>query len=108
MIPVLGLIEDFDTNMLTRNESEVESIFNVEIEMLIKFKGHTQFRGGYSTPVYFGGEERIWGMTATITHFFLNSFLTKEQYNFKIPFIKKYQAPLLNSPQSIQNSQITA
>lgn len=106
MIPVLGLIEGFNRGMLTRNESEVESIFNVEIENLIKFKGHTQFRGGYSTPVYYGGEERIWGMTATITHFFLSSFLTKEQYCFKIPFIKNYNTPLPNSNVAESNQSV--
>ena len=103
IIPILGLVQKFDPNLLTRNKSEVESIFNVNIENLVKYKAHTQFKGGYSTPVFYGGKERIWGMTATITHLFLNSFF-RDQYDFRIPYTKQYKNHVPN--QKIESNQI--
>lgn len=91
IVPVLGSIENFNTALLTRNDDEVDKIFNVSIEQLIdcNFRRHTQFKE-YAMPVYLGGEEKIWGMTAMITHLFLCSLLPKDLYSRRIEYIKKY------------------
>lgn len=90
--PVIGIIEDYNDNLLKPNPKEVERVFRVPIEDLIdsNIRKHTQFRS-YSTPLYVWNNERIWGMTAIITHFFLSALLPKDQYNRKIGFVNKYK-----------------
>lgn len=94
-MPVIGSIKAFHEIPLRPNKNEVEKVFTVELSRLVdqQLVRHTQFRSGrgYSTPVYIGGEERIWGMTAILTHLFLSALLPREVYNRKIPFISPYK-----------------
>jgi nudix motif 8 len=92
--PVIGHInERFESVPLRINPDEVEKVFSVPIACLASpsGRGHTQFRAGYSIPVFTGGEERIWGMTAIITHLFLLSLLPKTDYDPKIKYLKGYR-----------------
>lgn len=99
------------TRILLRiNPHEVERVFTVPISRLCQKRGHTQFRmvprntrdtnpssgnftltAAYSIPVYPVDEARIWGMTAFITHLFLQSLLPAHFYDKQIPYISKYK-----------------
>lgn len=95
IMPVIGSIERFHEIQLTPCRTEVEKVFTVELERLVdqQLRRHTQFRSGrgYSTPVFVGGEERIWGMTAILTHLFLSVLLPKEVYQRKIPYVSPFK-----------------
>lgn len=95
ILPVVGLIRDFENLILNINETEVEKVFTVPLKDLCDCNniGHTQFRY-YSTPVYMAGEERIWGLTAMITHVFLNCLIPNNGYKYKLKFIRPLQKPL--------------
>lgn len=62
-----------------------------------KSKRYTQFRPGnkspgYSIPVYVTDfEEKIWGITAILTHLFLSSLLTKDVYSNNFKYVKDYK-----------------
>lgn len=76
---------------------------------LCRMKKHTQFRavpqsvektstkrGGsspaaFSMPVYTVDEARVWGITAIVTHLFLQSLLPAQLYSKQIPYISKYK-----------------
>lgn len=97
-MPIVGEIKDFDMSMLKRNPDEVEKIFLIPLERLCDptYVKHTQFRvkgmtSGYSMPVYTGGDMKFWGMTATVTHFFLCSLLPKKIYNRRLPYLNRYE-----------------
>ncbi|XP_063704646.1 mitochondrial coenzyme A diphosphatase NUDT8 [Culicoides brevitarsis] len=95
IMPVVGIIHNFDNIQLKPNTNEVEKVFTVSIERLIdeRYRRYTQYRSGrgYSTPVYTAGEERIWGLSAILTHLFLTALLPKEKYSRKIPYVQPYQ-----------------
>lgn len=108
IMPVIGLIHDYNSDLLKLNHHEVERVFTVPITELCRKKQHTQFRmiprntrttsgtsstltAAYSIPVYVVDEARIWGITAIITHLFLQSLLPPESYNPQIPYISKYK-----------------
>uniref|UniRef100_A0A6M2DG02 Putative peroxisomal nudix hydrolase n=1 Tax=Xenopsylla cheopis TaxID=163159 RepID=A0A6M2DG02_XENCH len=95
VLPVVGYIKDFDKLTLNINEKEVEKVFTVPLKYLCDCDniGHTQFRY-YSTPVYMAGEERIWGLTALITHVFLNCLIPENGYKYKLKFVRPLQKPL--------------
>lgn len=110
--PVIGMIHDYNTELLKINHDEVERVFTVPIIDLCRMKRHTQFRAvpgsvqktkntgttnsafspnSFSMPVYTVDEARIWGITAIITHLFLQSLLPPQLYNRQIPYISKYK-----------------
>lgn len=103
-MPVIGSISNYQSEHLKLNYDEVERVFTVPISELCKQRRHTQFRLGhqndggnekaptaYSLPVYLTNEERIWGITAIITHLFLNSLLPTDTYRSRIPYISRYR-----------------
>lgn len=93
IMPVVGIIHNFDRNMLHINADEVEKVFIVSIEKLCSndCRRHTQFRKTYSLPVFVNIEERVWGITSVITHLFLSAFLPKECYQRKLKYISNYK-----------------
>lgn len=107
IMPVIGVIRDYNKNLLKLNDHEVERVFTVPLSELAAQKRHTQFRmiprnlshssdhtittAAYSLPVYTVNEARIWGITAMITHLFLQSLLSAQLYDKRIPFIKRYK-----------------
>jgi len=96
IMPVIGSIERFSDIQLSPCHDEVEKVFTVPLDKLVdqQLRRHTQFRSGrgYSMPVYLGGEERIWGMTAILTHLFLSVLLPKDVYSKKVPFVSLYKS----------------
>lgn len=107
IMPVIGMIHDYNSDLLKINGDEVERVFTVPIIDLCRMKKYTQFRmiprnvqntstaslstGAFSMPVYTVNEARIWGVTAIITHLFLQSLLPAQLYNKQIPHISKYK-----------------
>lgn len=95
IMPVIGFIDNYRPDKLKINPDEVEKVFTVPIKHLCssQCKHHTQFRTdpGYSLPVFTCGEERIWGITAIITHLFLHALLSREIYKNHIKFITNYK-----------------
>ncbi|CAH0564817.1 unnamed protein product [Brassicogethes aeneus] len=88
VLPVVGQItKEIDPNKLKINKNEVDEVFTVPLEDLCDPKNlaHTQFKTGYTMPVFLGGKKRIWGLTGLITNIFLQSLLPPEAYthNFK-------------------------
>lgn len=106
--PVIGMIHDYNKELLKINPDEVERVFTVPIESLCRTKKHTQFRvvprsdqkpsatrarlpTAFSMPLYTADEARVWGITAVITHLFLQSLLPGQLYSKQIPYISKYK-----------------
>ncbi|KAI4456501.1 nudix hydrolase [Holotrichia oblita] len=93
VMPVVGHITNpVDLSKLNINRFEVEEVFSVSLETLCdpSKNGYTQF-SIYSAPVFLGGQRRIWGLTAIITHVFLKSFLSKDIYSHKIKYLPKFK-----------------
>lgn len=109
IMPVIGMIHNYNPDLLKINCDEVERVFCVPIIDLCRMKKHTQFRmaprkvqsasttsspapTSFSMPVYAVDEvPKIWGITAIITHLFLQSLLPAQLYDKKIPYISKYK-----------------
>lgn len=88
--PVVGYIKDIgDVKKLNISKQEVKDVFTLPVVDFCKPENckHTQFRDGFSSPVYIINNHRVWGVTAFITHAFLSSFIPNF-YHFKIPYIK--------------------
>lgn len=103
-MPVIGSIANYDCGQLKVNSDEVERVFIVSLRELCEQKKHTQFRApdsqqtsrfamktSYSLPVFTVSEERIWGYTAMMTHFFMKSLLPAKSYNSQIPYIATFK-----------------
>lgn len=95
--PVIALLrEPLILSSLKPNPEEVSSIIICTVAELCQEKNQafTQFRAGYTLPVYFGQQTddnrhpKIWGLTAIITHLTLNA-LIPDVYKLKLPFVKK-------------------
>ncbi|KAI9559372.1 hypothetical protein GHT06_016161 [Daphnia sinensis] len=95
--PVIALLrEPLILSSLKPNPEEVSSIVVCTVAELCQEKnqGFTQFRAGYTLPVYFGQQTddnrhpKIWGLTAIITHLTLNA-LIPDMYKLKLPFVKR-------------------
>lgn len=104
IMPIIGSITNYQSDQLKLNSDEVQRVFTVPISELCQQRKHTQFRlihrsgisstlstGSYSLPVFTISDERIWGITAIITHLFLQSLLTSDLYQRKIPYISKHK-----------------
>lgn len=108
IMPVVGLIRNYSSDMLKLNSHEVEKVFTVKISELCRQRHHTQFRmiprntshssgtsstltAAYSLPVFTTNEGRIWGISAIISHIFLQALLPAQLYDKQIPYISKYK-----------------
>lgn len=84
VLPIMGQIKTHLTyESLKVNKDEVGDVFAVPLQDLCdpQFIRHTQFRRGYSIPVFLAGPYKIWGVTAAITHEFLKSLSPTITYN---------------------------
>lgn len=93
IMPVVGMIDNYDESMLRLNSDEVRKVFTVPLAKLCSdnCRKHTQFRRTYSLPVYVNIDERIWGITSVITHLFLSAFLPKQYYRQKLAYVSSYR-----------------
>lgn len=89
VLPVLGFIGEIDPKNLPVNTHEVEEAFVQPLEKLCDpaFCRYTQFRDNYTLPTYIGGDHKIWGLTAVITHLVMNA-LVPGVYKHKIAYLK--------------------
>lgn len=80
--PVIGSINDMQIGNLKVNKNEVSELYAVSIESLCNPSNqyYTQFSNGFILPVFVVEQFKIWGITAYITHVFLNCALPKEIY----------------------------
>lgn len=80
--PVVGNILNLRKTDLHVNSKEVSEVFAVPIEILCDPRNqyYTQFRNGYILPVFVAEGHKIWGVTACITHTFLNCLLPRDAY----------------------------
>lgn len=79
--PVIGYIRDFSVNKLKINHDEVEELYSVPIRIFSDSKNHAHFHyDGLMLPVYLGLRHKVWGITAMITHMFLQCFLPESVY----------------------------
>ncbi|XP_016988651.1 nucleoside diphosphate-linked moiety X motif 8 [Drosophila rhopaloa] len=99
IVPVVGVVPDFSISELCLNTEEVEEAFSVPLQSLMvpKATRHTQFRSGYSGPVFVVDHHRIWGITGYLTHLFLHSLLPPRQLpnclKTNIKFIRPFKLP---------------
>ncbi|XP_017124658.1 nucleoside diphosphate-linked moiety X motif 8 [Drosophila elegans] len=99
IVPVVGMVPDFSISELRLNCEEVEEAFSVPLQALMvpKATRHTQFRSGYSGPVFVVDHHRIWGITGYLTHLFLHSLLAPTQLpdclRTNIKFIRPFKMP---------------
>ncbi|KAH8270939.1 hypothetical protein KR044_002067, partial [Drosophila immigrans] len=97
IVPVVGVVKDFHISQLQINYDEVEEAFSIPLTTLLMPSAtrHTQFRLGYSGPVFVVDNYRIWGITGYLTHVFLRCFLPNHLKNdalkANIKFIRPYK-----------------
>ncbi|XP_031835665.1 mitochondrial coenzyme A diphosphatase NUDT8 [Nomia melanderi] len=101
VLPVFGYIGEVDPGKLQINTNEVEEAFFFSLRNLCdpSLCRHTQFRNGYTLPVYLGGKHRVWGFTAGVTHMVLN-VLVPDAYKFKLPYVR----PILPDMHKLKNN----
>lgn len=93
LMPFLGFIGNIQLDKLNINKSEVEAVFAISLSNLSdsRYNGYTHFRD-YVLPVYIGGLQRVWGLTALLTHMTLKSLLSDDIYNLQLkPLPKLYK-----------------
>lgn len=102
IVPVVGVIEDFHLSQLKLNPDEVELAFTIPLNSLLASTAvrHTQFRSGYSGPVFAVSPYRIWGITGYLTYIFLRCLLPAhmlpDALKTNLKFIRPYKiAPKL-------------
>lgn len=95
IMPVIGVVKNFREQELQVNPAEVEEAFTVPISQLADphTLRYTQFKSGYSAPVFVVGNKKIWGITGFLTNTFLNSFLPPKMNALKgrVKFIRPYR-----------------
>ncbi|KAL0274688.1 UNVERIFIED_CONTAM: hypothetical protein PYX00_002757 [Menopon gallinae] len=85
--PFLGYIGELAEHDLDTNSDEVAGTFALDLQHLCSPENFrtTQFRPkqspSYALPVYMGGKEKIWGLTALITHLFLSAIVPNHYHN---------------------------
>ncbi|KAK7869661.1 hypothetical protein R5R35_010025 [Gryllus longicercus] len=89
VLPFVGFVGRVDVRALRLCPHEVEAAFAVPLQRLCdpKLFRYTQFRGSFALPVFTGGEYRIWGLTAIITHTVLKA-LVPAVYTHHLPKVK--------------------
>lgn len=90
VLPVIGQIKHpLSVDALNINRSEVGDVFAVTLEDLCnpKKNSYTQFRDGYSAPLFLGAPKKIWGLTALITNVFLKALLPPNAYLHRVRFV---------------------
>lgn len=118
IIPVIGVVENFDIEELILNESEVEEAFSVPIKHLNNTNNcsYTQFRNGYTSPVFrLDNQVKIWGITGFLTRMFLNCLLPSDQNQIhsRYKYINPYPTnldhlpPPRSSPSSTMPTNLT-
>ncbi|XP_035209940.1 nudix hydrolase 3-like [Stegodyphus dumicola] len=87
--PVVVFIGDVNLEKFRINQDEVECVFAQSFESLCNPENwrYTQYKSGFTLPVYLGSEFRIWGLTAGILHILLKVLLP-EFYRNNLPFTK--------------------
>ncbi|KAJ2940431.1 hypothetical protein O0L34_g113 [Tuta absoluta] len=82
LTPVVGSILDLQKSDVNMNTDLVSEVFAVPLELLCDPNNqfYTQFREGYVMPVFVAENYKIWGITAYVTHIFLNCLLPREIY----------------------------
>ena len=101
VLPVLGFIGEVNPKKLHVNTHEVEEAFVQPLEMLCE-PAHcrfTQFKDNYTLPTYLGGDHKIWGLTAVITHVVLSA-LIPDVYKHKLVYLKSIDQVKQNSSTS--------
>ncbi|XP_017063617.1 nucleoside diphosphate-linked moiety X motif 8 [Drosophila eugracilis] len=99
IVPVVGVVPDFSISELRLNWEEVEEAFSVPLRSLMvpKATRHTQFRSGYSGPVFVVDHHRIWGITGYLTHLFLHCLLPPsllpDCLKTNIKFVRPFKLP---------------
>ncbi|XP_055911534.1 mitochondrial coenzyme A diphosphatase NUDT8 [Eupeodes corollae] len=96
IMPVYGIVRNLRLDELKLNKAEVESAFTIPIEELAapdNFR-YTQYKSGYSGPVFMVGNRRIWGITAWMTDNFLNCLIPEHESSKRprIKYIRPYRA----------------
>ncbi|XP_034479460.1 nucleoside diphosphate-linked moiety X motif 8 [Drosophila innubila] len=99
IVPVIGVVKDFHVSELKLNCDEVEEVISIPLKSLLlpSATRHTQFRSGYSGPVFVVDQHRIWGITGYLTYVFLRCLLPShmmcEALKTSIKFIRPYKIP---------------
>ncbi|XP_054727095.1 mitochondrial coenzyme A diphosphatase NUDT8 isoform X1 [Anastrepha obliqua] len=77
IMPVVAVVNNFNLKELKLNEDEVEEALLMPLKELVhpKTLRHTQFRGGWSTPNFVIGHNKVWGITGFITNTFLQCLI---------------------------------
>lgn len=77
IMPVVATVNDFSLKELKLNADEVEEAFLISVRELVhpKTLKHTQFKGGWSTPNFVVGHNKVWGITGLITNMFLRCLI---------------------------------
>ncbi|XP_075155624.1 mitochondrial coenzyme A diphosphatase NUDT8 [Haematobia irritans] len=92
IMPVIGVVNNFKDSELIINTDEVEEAFTIPVSRLANpaTLHYTQFKSGYSAPVFIVDDKKIWGITGFLTNTFLNCFLPSEYNKIKnrVKFIK--------------------
>ncbi|XP_066994558.2 mitochondrial coenzyme A diphosphatase NUDT8 [Anabrus simplex] len=89
VMPFVGCLGVINLEQLHLNQEEVAAAFTVPLKQLCDpvNQRYTHFRGKYSLPVFTGGEYKIWGVTAVITHIVLSS-LIPDVYKNRLRMLK--------------------
>lgn len=96
IMPVYAIVRNLDLNELKLNKAEVESAFTIPLSELSSpdnFR-YTQYKTGYSGPVFVVGNRRIWGITGILTNNFIKCLLPKDESSKRpiIKYIRPYRA----------------
>lgn len=96
IMPVYAIVRNLDFNELKLNKAEVESAFTIPLAELASpdnFR-YTQYKSGYSGPVFVVGNRKIWGITGILTNNFIKCLLPKDESNKRpvIKYIRPYRA----------------
>ncbi|XP_034949158.1 nucleoside diphosphate-linked moiety X motif 8 [Chelonus insularis] len=89
VMPILGYVGEIDLKKLKINHREVEEAFVVSLKHFCdqKYCRYTQFRTGYTLPVFLKEGHKIWGLTALITHMTMCA-LIPDIYRHKLKFLR--------------------
>ncbi|XP_060662382.1 mitochondrial coenzyme A diphosphatase NUDT8 [Drosophila nasuta] len=97
IVPVVGVVRDFHISQLKLNHDEVEEAMSIPLQSLLlpTATRHTQFKSGYSGPVFVVDQHRIWGITGYLTYVFLRcllpNHLKNEALKTNIKFVRPYK-----------------